>query len=96
MEKSIIINSKEYEVPRMDFGTICQLEDLGVDFQNLQGKSFNLIRGLVAITINCGAKKATNEINEHIKNGGSIDDLTPLIEAVFESDFFQNLTKKHK
>lgn len=96
MEKSIVINSKEYKVPVMDFGTICTLEDLGVDFNNIQGKSFNLIRGLVACTIDCGIKKATKEINEHIENGGSIEDFSPLIEAVFESDFFQNLVKKHK
>lgn len=96
MEKSITINSKEYKVPTINFGTICELEDLGIDFNAMDSKSFNFIRGLVALTIGCNLKKAGEEIDEHISNGGSFDDFVPLIMAVTESDFFQKLAKKHK
>lgn len=96
MEKSITINSKEYKVPEFNFGTLCELEDLGIDFGNIENKSFGFIRALVAITINADTKKAENEINAHLENGGSFDDFTPILEAFTTSDFFQKLSKKRK
>ena len=96
MEKSITINSKEYKVPEINFGTICDLEDLGINFNDIEHKSFNFIRGLVAYTIGCDTRRANKEIEEHIGNGGGLDDFMPLIKAVTESDFFQNLAKKRK
>lgn len=92
MKKSIIINSKEYKVPEFDFDTICELEDLGLDFSsNKQG--FTFIRALVALTIGSDTEGASKEISEHLKTG-SIADFNVLTEALVESDFFQNLTKK--
>lgn len=96
MEKTIIINSKEYKVPEINFGTMCDLEDLGVDITTIQNKSMTFIRGLVALTIGCDTNKASKEISEHLMNGGSVDDFVALIEAVTNSDFFQKMTKKHK
>lgn len=96
MKESITINSKEYKVPTFDFGAICDLESLGINFVDVESKSFNFIRGLVALTIGCGIEKANKEINEHLMNGGAIDDFIPLLEAVTKSDFFQQLTKKRK
>lgn len=96
MEKSITINSKEYKVPEINFGTICDLENYGINFTEIENKSFNFIRGLVAYTIGCDGKIASKEISEHINNGGSLEDFMPLITAVTESDFFQNLAKKRK
>ena len=96
MEKSIIINSKEYKVPEINFGAICKLEKLGVNFNDIESQTFNFICGLVAYTIDGSMEKAGKEIDEHIKNGGSVDNFNVLIKAVTDSDFFQNLTKKRK
>ena len=96
MEKTITINSKEYKVPEINFGTICDLEDLGVNITTIENKSMTFIRGLVALTIGCDTKRAGKEINEHLMNGGSFDDFVALIEAVTNSDFFQKIAKKHK
>ena len=96
MEKSITINSKEYKVPEINFGAICKLEKLGVNFNDIEGQTFNFICGLVAYTIGADMNKAGKEIDEHISNGGSIQDFMPLIKVVTDSDFFQNLTKKRK
>jgi hypothetical protein len=92
MKKSIVINSKEYEVPSFDFGSICELEELGLDFNSTK-QSFSMIRALVAYTMKCDIETASKEINEHIKTN-SIADFNVLIKALTESDFFQNLTKK--
>lgn len=92
MKKSIVINSKEYKVPEFTFDTICELEDLGLDFSS-DKKGFSFIRALVALTIDSNIETASKEISEHIKNG-SIADFDVLTQALVESDFFQNLTKK--
>lgn len=96
MEKSIIINSKEYKVPEIDYGAICKLEKLGIDFNDIEGQTFTFIRGLIAYTIGCSIDKANQEIEKHIANGGSFQDFNDLYKAVADSDFFQNLTKKRK
>lgn len=92
MKKSIIINSKEYEVPSFDFDAMCELEELGLDFNSTK-QSFSFIRALVAYTMKCDLEIASKEITEHIKTG-SIADFNVLSKALTESDFFQNLTKK--
>lgn len=93
MEKSITINSKEYKIPEINFKAICEIEDLGVDFSKVSSLKF--ISGLLAYTIGCDMDTAMNEIEEHIKNGGSLDSLNVLVEAVYQSSFFQQMMKKN-
>ena len=94
MEKTITINSKEYKIPEFNFETICELEDLGINFQDISEKSFSFIRGLVAYTTKKTLKNASQEIENHIENGGKLEDFVPLYEAVTNSSFFQNIAKK--
>lgn len=95
-KKNITINGKEYAIPTINFKAVCELENLGLDFTNVQSRSFNFTCALVAYTIGGDLEKAVNEIDAHIKNGGGLEDFVPLFEAVSKSDFFQNLTKKRK
>lgn len=92
MKTSIIINSKEYKVPKFDFDAMCELEELGLDFNSTK-QSFSYIRALVAYTMKCDLNEASEAISEHVKTG-SIADFSVLSKALTESDFFQNLTKK--
>ena len=94
MEKSVIINSKEYKIPEISFKAICEIEELGVDFSKMSSLKF--ISGLAAYTMGVDLDTAMNEIEQHIANGGSLDSLTVLSEAVLESSFFQQMTKKKK
>lgn len=96
MEKSIIINGKEYKMPKITYGTLCQLEDLGVDFQDVDSKPFSFIRAIVAIATEQSLNKAQEEIDKHLSNGGTFEDFMPLFSAIRESDFFQGLSKKRK
>lgn len=96
MEKSITINGKEYKIPTITYGTLCQLEELGVDFQDVDSKPFSFIRAIVAIATEQSLNKAQEEIDKHLSNGGNFEDFMPLFNAIRESDFFQGLSKKRK
>lgn len=97
MEKNTItINGQEYKVPAINFKAIMELENLGVDFMSVQNKSFGFMCSLVAFTTKTDLDSAADAIEAHIANGGSLEDFTPLFNAVVKSDFFQNLTKKRK
>ncbi len=93
MEK-ITINSKEYQIKKIDFNAICELEDLGVSILDIQGKTFKSLRGLFAFVADCDKESAAKEIESHLINGGNIDDFTPLFKMISESDFFRNLSKQ--
>lgn len=92
MEK-IKINEKEYELRKIDFNAVCELEDLGFSPLKIGDKSFSSIRALVAFIAKCDIFKASKEIENHIAKGGKLDDFYPLITMVTNSDFFRNLSK---
>lgn len=97
--ETIIINEKEYKLKQINFGAICQLEKLGLSItslQNIQENYFSAIQSLTAFVIGCDKEKASEEIENHIAKGGSLNDFTPLFEMITNSDFFQNLSKQNK
>ena len=47
MEK-ITINGKEFELRKIDFNAVCELEDLGMSIIDIKDKTFKSIRALVA------------------------------------------------
>lgn len=91
MANKITINGKEYNIPKIDFKAIVEMEKLGADFTQFQ--TFGLILSAVAYTIKGTTESASEEIEKHISNGGTINDFMPLIKAVTDSSFFQNLAK---
>lgn len=93
MEK-IKINEKEYELRKIDFNAVCELEDLGMSIINIKDKTFKSIRALVAFVMKCDLDKAGKEVESHLANGGKINDFTPLFEMISKSDFFRNLSQQ--
>lgn len=93
MEK-IKINEKEYELRKIDFNAVCELEDLGMSIIDIKDKTFKSIRALVAFVMKCDLDKAGKEVESHLANGGKIKDFTPLFEMISESDFFRNLSQQ--
>lgn len=93
MEK-ITINGKEFELREIDFNALCELEKLGMSIIDIQDKTFSSIRALTAFTMKCDLDTAGKAIESHIKNGGKINDFTPLFEMVSKSDFFRNLSQQ--
>ena len=91
--KSVIINNKPINLKPIDFGAICELEELGFNVTSVTKKTFSSIRCAVAFQMEIGVDEAGAEIENHIKNGGSIADFLPFLEIITESDFFQNLVQ---
>lgn len=92
MNKEIIINGKSYNLKKIDFDAICLLEDLGFSASELKGKTFSSIRACFAFHSGLDLVNAGKEIEAHIKNKGKLDDFSPFLTSVIESDFFQSLS----
>ena len=95
-KNAITINGKKIEIKNVDFSAICELEELGLEFLNIQRKLFASIRILMAFNANITLEEAGVEIESHIKNGGNITDLTVMVEAITDSDFFKDLIARNQ
>lgn len=91
--KTITINNKEYNIKKIDFNALCELEDLGFAVGEVKSKTFKTLRALVAFVAECDVEKASEIIEQHLKNGGKVDDFTPLFTMISESDFFRNISQ---
>ena len=91
------INGKEYKSKKFDFSALVKLEECGVtmdDFKKVT-KPLTLIVALCAWVMDCDKETATNEINSHIENGGSLEDCTKVLESIKDSDFFLKAMKQN-
>lgn len=91
--KNVVINNKTITLKPIDFGAICDLEELGFNVTSVSNRAFSSIRCAVAYQMGITLEEASAEIENHVKNGGGISDFTPFLEAITESDFFQNLAQ---
>ena len=95
MQKEIVINRKAYPAKEITFNTVCQFEDMGVPMSEIENKSIMFIRAYAAMCMGKKADQAGEEIERHIMNGGSMEDLAEVLhQAVEESGFFQALSKR--
>ena len=90
---TVTINGKEYQIPKVDFEAICELEENGVYLLNMDQKNPKLatmIRGLVAWIMGVSSEEASQEIQSHIQNGGDlVGIMTSVTQAVQNSGFFK-------
>lgn len=93
-KKVVVINGKNVEIKPVDFNGVCELSENGFDFESGKVKIFSSLRACLAYNMGADLVTAGKEIEEHIKGGGKIDDLLPMLEAVTDSDFFQAVLKK--
>ena len=86
------INGREYKIPKLNFNAMCELEDMGASFTEMDKKVLSTVRAFLALAMGGDAEKAGKEIEAHIALGGSFDEIMDDINrAVEESDFFQAL-----
>ena len=89
----VTINGNEYTIPKVDFEAICTLEENGVYLLNMERKNPKLatmIRGLVAWIEGISNEEASQEIQEHLMNGGDLADIMSAVtQAVQSSGFFK-------
>ena len=98
MEKTFELNGKTYKVPEFDFNALVELENKGVDFQEMtsSGKSgLGFIRALVSFATHKSVEEAGKEITKLLvdKKDKAMESLQPLLEAFNDSDFFKSLVK---
>ena len=95
MQKEIVINGKMYPTKEITFNTVCQFEDMGIPMSEIEAKSIMFVRAYAAMCMDKKADQAGDEIEKHVLNGGSIDELADVLrQAVEESGFFQTLSKR--
>lgn len=95
MQKEIVINGKAYPAKDITFNTVCQFEDMGIPMSEIESKSIMFIRAYAAMCMGKKADQAGEEIEKHIMNGGSMEELAEVLrQAVEESGFFQALSKR--
>nr|DAG07780.1 MAG TPA: tail assembly chaperone protein [Caudoviricetes sp.] len=95
MQKEIVINGKAYPTKEITFNTVCQFEDMGIPMSEIEAKSIMFVRAYAAMCMDKKADQAGDEIEKHVMNGGSIDELADVLrQAVEESGFFQALSKR--
>lgn len=93
--KTFKINEKEYKAKAFDFNMICDLEELGVSLDKMQKTPMSGVRAYFALCADSSLDVAGEELQEHLLNGGSFDDLvSAMSDAMEQSDFFRKLAKK--
>lgn len=93
--KSFVINNKSYLAKEFTFGTIRQFENAGLSLSNIQSMPMTLVSVYLSICAGISVDAADKEINDHVINGGSLDEIFALItEEMAESRFFQALNKR--
>lgn len=89
------LNGKEMQSIPIDFNTVCDLEDLGISLDDYSTKPMAFTRAYVTLCFGRGNKKiAGKELEQHLLNGGSFEEIIKVISKELEnSDFFQKLSK---
>ena len=91
----MIINGKEYRNVPLDFNAVCKLEDMGVDITNVDEKVMTTARAYVALCMHKPVSIAGQEIEKHVMNGGTLNEIYEAFSAEVEkSGFFQALQKQ--
>ena len=92
--KTFTVNGKEYRAKAFDFNLMCDFEDMGISLADMTSKPMAVIRAYFSLCTGKGKEFAGKEMEQHIVNGGSFDDvIIAMNEEMEKSDFFRNLNK---
>ena len=90
MDRLLTINGRSYKAAEFDLNLLCDFEDAGIALEKIDSKMFNVIRQYAASTMNMDVKAAGAEISEHMRNGGSLEDIADVMsEMMNDSGFFR-------
>ena len=93
MEK-MTINGRVYPAKELDFNFVCELGNQGINIDEIDSKIFPAIRTYVAWCMGTTVEVAGEEINQHIINGGNLDELSNAFANAGEtSGFFRAINK---
>lgn len=88
------LNNVTYTTKQFDFNTLCDLEDYGIDIENINKKPMSLLRAYISLCAGITIEKVGDEIKEHVINGGNLNDIMqPIQKEINNSDFFSQRKK---
>lgn len=98
--KNVTINGKEYDVPELDNNAIIELADNGLDIfsKSFKKKStLSAARAIIAWIEGIDVEDAGEEMQNHIINGGDLQELLEAFNtAIGESGFINALMTRAK
>jgi hypothetical protein len=96
-KNTFVVNKVSYVAKPFDFDMICELEDMGVTFERIDKMPMSLIRAYFAVCAGVPKEQAALLIQNHLINGGKLEDLTePMAKEMNDSDFFRALSEKEE
>lgn len=94
MDRLLKINGRTYKAAEFDVNFMCELEDNNIDLDKINSNMFKLIRMYVALSMGVDVVTAGKELTEHMKNGGSWEEVSEIMSDMMEeSDFFRSKSK---
>ena len=97
MDRLLTINGKTYKAAEFDINFMCDMENMGISLEDIDSKTFNIIRIYVALSMGTDVKTAGKELTEHLKNEGSLDEISNVMSDVMkDSGFFRQEQKSEK
>lgn len=88
------LNGKTIKAREMDFNFLCLLGERGIELQDISTKALPALRAYVSFCMGTSEDIAGNEINAHIINGGTFEDILNVFrEKMEDSGFFRALGK---
>ncbi len=88
------LNEKEYETKEITFKEVVKMEKCGVNFNAIENASFSQAEALISYITGLSKDKVDFEIDEHLKKGGSIEEVFLCFNVLIESDFFKKVGVK--
>lgn len=93
MANKFTINNKVYFPKDLDFNFLCVLDKHDIDVNHMAGMA--AVGCFLAYCGNMTEEEANKEISEHVKNGGSIEDVfNAYKDCIEESGFFRALMEQ--
>lgn len=90
--KTVHINGKSYQGAEMTFNNVCRMEEMDAPITYGAKVSFSMLRAYLALCMNTSKENAGEELEKHIVNGGTMDELSEVMaDAIENSDFFRKL-----
>ena len=89
------LNGNTITAKKFDFNLLCDLDQYGISITDAGTKPMSLVRAYIALCAGVSLIDAGNLIQEHMANGGTIDDIVEVMNKEIEaSDFFRNPQQK--
>jgi len=94
MTKMFAVNGKSYKAKEFDFNLLCDLEEQGLSLDDIDKKPMSLVRTYLSFCAEITKEMAGKEIEAHLENGGSFNDVVEAMSAMMkESGFFRSISK---